>query len=131
MSTALWLARRMYRRKGQVCSCHLQIEHTEAAAAAAASQAAASAPPAPRFAGALDWCEGLDALISALGGVRLEVAACDELRLRITVHAEATWQPTPSELGASLGWTFLSISQQACLTGLSVLHHAMQCLIAR
>ena len=95
----------MYRRKGQVCGCHLQIKHTEAAAAAAASQAAASAPPAPRFAGALDWCEGLDALVLALGGVRLEAAARDELRLRITVHAEASWEPTPSASGAWQGWT--------------------------
>lgn len=78
----------------------LQIEHAEAAAAAAASQAAASSPPAPRFAGAMDWCEGLDALLAALGGVRLEAVARDELRLRISVHAEATWEPTPSELGA-------------------------------
>ena len=72
----------------------LQIEHAEAAAATAATQAAASAPPAPRFARELEWCDGLDALIATLGGVRLEAVARDELRLRITVHAEATWEPS-------------------------------------
>ncbi|KAK9824827.1 hypothetical protein WJX81_002831 [Elliptochloris bilobata] len=74
-------------------SLQAQIEHAKAAAAATASKAAAAGPAAPRFAGALEWCEGLDALLAALGGVHLEAVGRDELRLRLAVHADAAWEP--------------------------------------
>lgn len=106
------------------------MEHTEAAAAAAASQAAASEPPTPRFAGALDWCEGLEALIATLGGVRLEAATREELRLQTTVAAEATWEPTPSASGAWQGCTSCLSPRRHALTRTSALHHATQCLNA-
>jgi hypothetical protein len=72
-----------------------QIGHAEAAAAAAADGAAASEAAPPRFAGALDWCAGLEALLAGLGGVALEAAPAGELRLRLAVHADAAWAPEP------------------------------------
>jgi len=78
------------RRRGDA-----QIGHAEAAAAAASDGAAAREAAPPRFAGALDWCAGLDALLAGLGGVALEAAPAGELRLRLAVHADAAWAPEP------------------------------------